>query len=394
MITVLADDITGAAEIAGIAKSYGMETTLEIDTFDSYKTADKDSVAVVATDTRSCTKREARIQVENICRMIRQAREAAGGSGITLFKKTDSVLRGNIGTELLAAMHAMGYSSSLLIAQNPSKGRIIRDGEYLVGGVPLSETMFRYDPEFPATSSTATKLITDCQCRRLPLAEGLSGEGGTVFVADAESYGDILMQLDKADASTLIAGGADCFRTLLDRLHVKPSGKPSKASTGQLANTESGYSSNGKQLVVCGSTQSRHIAAPEVLKAMNAIECSMPDDVFDGAAPDEWIRQAEDRYHSARMLIIRVGEHELKGADYARRIKAVMAKAVRKLVETEVPARLIIEGGATAYATLSATGWRGFSVWREYAPGVVGMKHGDTEVVVKPGSYPWGGFFG
>ena len=51
---------------------------------------------------------------------------------------------------------------------------------------------------------------------------------------------------------------------------------------------------------------------------------------------------------------------------------------------------IIIEGGATAFAVIQALGWNTFGIKSEYAPGIVGMTHGETEIILKPGSYPWG----
>jgi uncharacterized protein YgbK (DUF1537 family) len=55
---------------------------------------------------------------------------------------------------------------------------------------------------------------------------------------------------------------------------------------------------------------------------------------------------------------------------------------------------LIIEGGATAWATLQALGWTQFTIERQIAPGVIQMRAGcGTMVTLKPGSYPWGSMF-
>ena len=52
---------------------------------------------------------------------------------------------------------------------------------------------------------------------------------------------------------------------------------------------------------------------------------------------------------------------------------------------------LIIEGGATAWATLQALGWTQFKIIAQIAPGIVQMSATNgTLVTLKPGSYPWG----
>ncbi|MDE7027792.1 nucleotide-binding domain containing protein [Duncaniella freteri] len=59
-----------------------------------------------------------------------------------------------------------------------------------------------------------------------------------------------------------------------------------------------------------------------------------------------------------------------------------------------IPRELIIEGGATAYASLQKLGWDTFTITDEIAPGVIRMRAPNgTHVTMKPGSYPWGGLF-
>ena len=58
------------------------------------------------------------------------------------------------------------------------------------------------------------------------------------------------------------------------------------------------------------------------------------------------------------------------------------------------PNHLIIEGGATAWATLQTLGWSQFQIVNQIAPGVVQMRaENGTYITLKPGSYPWGELF-
>ena len=66
----------------------------------------------------------------------------------------------------------------------------------------------------------------------------------------------------------------------------------------------------------------------------------------------------------------------------------------KRLVEIRSPDHLIIEGGATAWATLRQLGLTQFFVECQMAPGVVQMRaENGTLVTLKPGSYPWGDLF-
>jgi hypothetical protein len=79
---------------------------------------------------------------------------------VVIFKKIDSVLRGHVAAELEAQMKAMGKARALIVAANPSLGRTIVNGQYFVGGVPLAETSFSDDPDFPVHTSVVTDIVT------------------------------------------------------------------------------------------------------------------------------------------------------------------------------------------------------------------------------------------
>ena len=95
---VIADDITGAAEIAGIAHRFGLATRMVVASGDTWQLADDnaDDIVVIATDTRSMTKSEAVAETVAVARQIRMADDQP-----VVFKKTDSALRGHVAAELV-----------------------------------------------------------------------------------------------------------------------------------------------------------------------------------------------------------------------------------------------------------------------------------------------------
>lgn len=375
MIIVIADDITGAAEIAGIALKHGIETVLTTET--SFPDEEPEAL-IIATDTRSGNAADADKWVRRIAEIIPDK-----GQNI-IFKKTDSVLRGHIVTELNAVMEVRNIDSALLLPQNPSKGRIIRGGRYYIGDTPLDLTDFNRDPEFPATSSYVKDLLKG-NVETVGVKEQLkNGKKGTIFIADAESRDDITAQIDKADRNTLLAGGADLFTALLEHKYGK-----------ELSDTDNGgISIPESAIIICGSTQSKNIGEEPFIQTIGAQEEVMPYDVFRGeAAPDYWFARMSATYGRTKSIIISVGEKENGGKDCAVRLRKVMSDATCRLVKEEQPELIIIEGGATAYAIISNIGWKSFKLKREYAPGIVSMTYGKTEIILKPGSYPWGNLF-
>ena len=306
---VIADDITGAAEIAGIAFSHGADVRLVCSSSVSCYNVATDGTTVIATDTRSMCEAEAIAETRRIASAISHQPSA-------IFKKTDSALRGHVVAELQALMEATGALRCVYLPANPSKGRTIRNGVYYINNVPIHETDFSFDPEFPAKTSV------------------LSG------------------RLKKSIAK-----------------HPTPIIHREKSST----------------LILCGSTQS---------KALNiGIPISpMPRDIYDGSDNlNLWNTEAYSQQHS---IILTIPHTHRTGKEVAVHLRSVMAQMAKRLVSEHRPDHLIIEGGATAWATFQALNWTEFQIERQIAPGVVQMSATNgTLVTLKPGSYPWGNLF-
>ena len=194
-VLVIADDITGAAEMAGIAFVHGEEVRLVC----GCNTA-TNGTTVIATDTRSMTEKEAIAETRRI--LLPLSLEGEGGR--FLFKKTDSALRGHVVAELKALMETTKMQRAVYLPANPSKGRIIRNGIYYINGVPINQTEFSFDPEFPAKTSVMRERFPDA-------------EQAGMIMPDAESREDIRKVItDYDDGHTLFAGAGDLFEAFLE----------------------------------------------------------------------------------------------------------------------------------------------------------------------------------
>ena len=133
---VIADDITGAAEMAGIAFSRGQQVRLVCSSSVCSSTTATDGTIVIATDTRSMSAAEAAEETRRIIshlslpllisHSLTSGQSVALRTSFLIYKKTDSALRGHVVAELSALMEATGYRRALYLPANPSKGRIIR----------------------------------------------------------------------------------------------------------------------------------------------------------------------------------------------------------------------------------------------------------------------------
>ena len=388
---VIADDITGAAEIAGIAFARGAEVRLICDSVCGCDTATPSTgvTTVIATDTRSMSEEEALAETKRI-----SAAFVSPEGKKVIFKKTDSALRGHVIAELTALMEATGYERAIYLPANPSKGRIIRNGIYYIKEVrgekqeirevPLNETDFSFDPEFPARTSVLRERFPDAESKG-------------IIMPDAESEEDIHNVISTYnDGKTIFAGAADLFSAMIGMGcgRLKESIAKHPIPIIQTKNSSLFESVALQSLILCGSTQSKTLD-------LQIPVAPMPQEIYDGGNDlNLWDTTAyEQEQHS---LILTIPHTHRTGKEVAVHLRTVMAEMTKQLVTRYCPKHLIIEGGATAWATLQALGWTEFTITAQLGPGVVQMRttnacHTQTFrsengvfVTLKPGSYPWG----
>jgi uncharacterized protein YgbK (DUF1537 family) len=369
MLAVIADDITGAAEIAGTGLRFGLKVSLVTRPPEALPESD---LLVYATDTRSMSEDEAvNTTKETVGKLLK-----LGCS--RFFKKTDSALRGHPVAELNAFMTETALKKTILIPQNPSRGRVIRNGVYLINETPINETSFADDPEFPVFTSAVKDFLKDVTV--VNSAAEIHNQG--IFIANASDDEDIRPYLRPADNNTLLAGGADFFIEYLR----------SQGHTIKPAPDFEGLS-NKNVIVLCGSTANHALREFDYFRR-NAVRFhDMPGDVFDGADPRTWIETVNNTYSEDKSVVVSIHHPSKGGKAYAVRLRNTMAAVAAQLVQNVEPQELLIEGGATAFAVLRRLGWSSFRVTNEIMPGVVRMSLTDNpniHITLKPGSYDWG----
>jgi uncharacterized protein YgbK (DUF1537 family) len=219
-LTIVADDLTGACDTGALFSARG---PVPVTVWP--RRAVEAPVRVVDTESRTAEPEEAADRVTMVA-----ARARAG----FWFKKIDSTLRGPIGAELDALMHAVGAATAVVCPAFPAQRRVVLDRMLLVGGTPVAETPIARDPQFPGVSSSVVDLLRPQLDRALawiPIdqlragAEPLTGRvhrlAGTVIVADAESEPDLDALIEAVLGVVpppLLVGSAGLARALAARL--------------------------------------------------------------------------------------------------------------------------------------------------------------------------------
>ncbi|MDB5190444.1 MAG: four-carbon acid sugar kinase family protein, partial [Segetibacter sp.] len=113
MIAVIADDLTGAAELGGIGLKYGLKA--EIATEVDVNT--KAELLIISANTRSIKEDDAVGKIKQITTDLLALHPKF------IYKKIDSVLRGHVVAELKAQMEVMQAHRALIVPANPSLNR-------------------------------------------------------------------------------------------------------------------------------------------------------------------------------------------------------------------------------------------------------------------------------
>ena len=138
-------------------------------------------------------------------------------------------------------------------------------------------------------------------------------------------------------------------------------------------------------LFLCGSTQSKPLD-------LGFPVTPMPLAIYDGSEDiTPWLEEAEKLYEQQGSLMITIPHRHRTGKEVAIHLREMTAELIQHLVAKRAPQQLIIEGGASAFATLQHLGWNELEMVCQIAPGVIKTKAPNgTFVIMKPGSYPWG----
>jgi uncharacterized protein YgbK (DUF1537 family) len=373
---VIADDLSGAAEIAGIGHRYGLPTRLARERPRFFAPG----LTVIDTDSRSLPPEEAAAAV---------ARCVAGIDPSTfdlIYKKTDSVLRGPVAAEIDALMTALRRPAALLVPQNPSRARVIANGTYSIDDVPLGATAFAGDPEYPARSSLVLDLLGDSPRRATCVDAGGDVAAAGITIGAGAAAADLRAWAPAGRAAgALPAGGAEFFEANLQTLGLGAA----RHAIERLR--------EGATLFADGSASAYSAGLLDRARRENLPVTPMPADVF--RAPelaakslDEWTGVVGDALTRASRCLMTIGRPMQSEPGDPAHLQRALADAVEIVLNRHTLSNLLLAGGATASAICRRLNWNEFTVRGELDSGVVQLEAPDPaapHVIVKPGSYPW-----
>src|SRR5215467_13454877 len=221
LLGCIADDFTGATDLANMLVRGGMRTVQTIGVPAAPLAQEVDAV-VVALKSRTIAAHEAAAQSLAALGWLRQ-----GGCQQIYFKYCstfDSTPKGNIGPVSEALMEALGTDFTIACPAFPEAGRTICRGYLFVGDVLLSESGMKDHPLTPMTDANLVRVLQAQTRRKVGLigydtlahgpaalrqrSEALRREGVGIAIVDALSDKDLFCIAEGCEDLPLITAGS------------------------------------------------------------------------------------------------------------------------------------------------------------------------------------------
>lgn len=376
---VLADDLTGALDCAAAFLSSGFTPFVSI-TSKVPEDADFDLLSLNM-DTRRIRIDDAKIVISESVDQVRDV------GAQPIYVKIDSTLRGHPGIEISEIAKMSGSGRTFISPAFPATDRIVQNGELSLGGVPLALTEVGRDPLSPATSSNVAELLlahssipiveahlAEIRSGKLvERADGNAEDSPLLISCDAETDRD-LGQIAKAglkSASPLFAGSAGLAGALseeIDAPSARNSSKDVRLTDGPiLLVTASQRSLADRQIEHASADFGIEIIPVEFI----AGKCSNISDVkFDH---DSAIQMMSDGANLAIRASIRGDVDSLQPPqirELADRVTDQLSQLIVDLCGVRKPSAVVLIGGDTAFASLTAAGADGIFLLSQPQPGV------------------------
>ena len=406
LLGCIADDFTGATDLANTLTRRGMHTvqTIGLPRGD----APAADAIVVALKSRTIPAADAVAQSIAACRWLK-----ANGARQIFFKYCstfDSTDAGNIGPVADALLDELGAGFTIACPAFPENKRTIYLGHLFVGNELLSDFSMRNHPLTPMRDANLVRvlgrqtphkvgLVSYAEVKRGSLAiadrfAALQAEGVRHAIVDAvadvdlENIGAACMSLPLVTGGSGVALGLPANFIRTGRLKQRDGARP-LAKAGGLAAVLAGS---------CSAATLAQVAAMRARAPAFALD-PMALHADRGAAVAEVLAWAASRLEKGPILIYSTAEPEA----VSRAQAALGREAAGALVEESIAAiardlvargvrRLVVAGGETSGAVVSALGVTALEIGPQIAPGVPAtLSYGEPRLALALKSGNFGG---
>jgi uncharacterized protein YgbK (DUF1537 family) len=367
----------------------------------------EEDVLIVDTQSRALAPADAYQKAAEAARLFKDGVQ-------TLYKKVDSTLRGNLGTEIDAILDVCGFGLAIVAPAFPKNGRTTVGGRHFLGNAPLEATEIARDPVCPVSESHIPTLLAGQTKRKvghvgirdvmggtegiLAAMRQLSAAGREVLVCDAwlddhlKEIAAAAVQLEKPILWVGSAGLAEYVPQALGLGASTADGKPILVIAGSVSSVTRCQVDTLRQRagVVCIEADPCAFLKPASAQAETDRCCQAAVSAI-GAGKDVVIVSG----HSDE-IVTRTIEEGLSTGLSPRQSSEAVAEALgglcRRIALNAPLGGLVLTGGDIAVSCCRHLSAGGISVLREVAPGIpAGVLKGGQRpglgVVTKAGAF-------
>ncbi len=389
ILGVIADDHTGATDVASMLVRSGLRTVQIIGVPNDATDAGEVDAVVIALKSRTIPPAEAIEQSLAALRWLQQR-------GVKRFyfkycSTFDSTAKGNIGPVADALMQALGTHYSIACPAFPENQRTIFKGHLFVGDVLLSDSGMRNHPLTPMTDANLVRVLqAQSRCKvgllsHLQVAKGPASlkkevaqkiaaaekeSPGVIDIADAITNDD-LMVLGHALADVPLVTAGSGLALGLAAAYIERGLVKADAHAAQLP------VAGGKAAVISGScsvatnAQVRHwISSGKPAMKIDARDIAGGQPVAQHVL--DWHAQQKDTclmYATSPPEEVSALQKEFGANSLGEKIEHCFAEIAKGLIAQQVR-RFVVAGGETSGAVVNALGVQSLKIGETIDPGV------------------------
>tara|TARA_R100000935_G_scaffold58902_1_gene99355 strand:+ start:10501 stop:11763 length:1263 start_codon:yes stop_codon:yes gene_type:complete len=383
-IGVIADDFTGATDIAGFLVAGGLTCVQMIGVPADDTNVQADAI-VVSLKSRS-------VAADTAVTESLAALDWLRGQGCTqIFQKYcstfDSTSKGNIGPVADALLDALDQKITVICPALPVNGRTVFMGHLFVGDELLQNSGMRHHPITPMTDSSLIRLMemqARGRCGLVTLATvdqgvtavrdriaALGADGARYVVLDAVSEAH-LDTLGQAVTDMAVVTGGSGLAAGIARA-VTGGTQPAGAANASVPLDGPGVVISGS----CSEMTNRQVAAYRKLAATRDVDVErcMADAGAYGAELAEWVLAQPQDHALAPMVTATADPSRLReiqdhhGSAASDAVEKTFYAAAARMAEDGIR-RFVVAGGETSGSVTQGLGISGFAIGPQIAPGV------------------------
>jgi uncharacterized protein YgbK (DUF1537 family) len=386
LLGCIADDLTGATDLALMLTRAGMRTVQIMQVPDAGSRLDGFDAVVVALKTRTCPVAEAiELSLKSADALLALGAKQLFFKYCSTFDSTD---QGNIGPVAEALLKRVNGDLALVCPAFPTNKRTVYMGNLFVGDVPLAESPMKDHPLTPMRDSNLVRVLqrqTKLKVGLVPFAVADKGasaigeafaaarDGGESFVVVDAITDKHLVDMGTAAADmSLITGGSGVALGLPANFIRNGLMRAAEAPTQMKA-------PKGRAVIIAGSCSEATRGQVATAKAagvptfeVNPLE--VQKGLLSGRSLSSWAqKQTADKpvliYSSATPDDVRRVQEQLGRDEAGALVERAFADTAKHLIQSGFT-RLIVAGGETSGAVVNGLGVTALEIGPEIDPGV------------------------